>query len=233
MKELTREQRTYEWYKARFGMFTASAVHVLMGKTDLKKGEFGKTAMDYLDTLAGERLMVIRGKWDAMSDEEKDNYLNTQYPSSAEMRWGTEHEGSARCLFSFLNGVEVKEVGSCVSDEYAFISASPDGVIEGKDEIIEIKCPKLNTFTRYTNRIDDAETLKEEKPEYYWQIVLQLYVTGAKKCHFCWYHPQLGIVSVEIERNEEDEKALVDRIIKAEEIVKAEFEKLKSRLKLL
>ena len=80
MEQLTTEQRTYDWYKARFGMFTASEVHKLMGKTDMNKSKngeavFGDTAMSYIYRIASERKMLYNGMWDSMTDEEKDNFI--------------------------------------------------------------------------------------------------------------------------------------------------------------
>ena len=230
MEQLTNEQRTYDWYRARFGKFTASQVHKLMGKTDLNKSKdgkevFGDTAMSYIYQLASERKLMMNGTWDAMDDEQKDEFIRTQYPSNKAMQWGTEHEADARIKFSFVTGKAVKEVGTCINQAMPNVSASPDGVIEEENALIEIKCPSIEIFARYTDTICGNESLLEEKPEYYWQIQLQMWVTGMKKCYFVWYHPLLGLKHTTIDADRGIEQ-LELRIRAAEEIVQRAYTKL-------
>lgn len=226
MIELTTEQRTFDWYKARFGMFTASQINKLMVATDLKSNSFTtEKAKGYLNLLAGERFLK-QNTWDSLSDEEKQNFIWNQYPSNSAMKWGTFYEDTARKRFSFENDKDIEEFGSCVNDERPYISASPDGYIKAENALVEIKCPEMQTYVAYTDSIVDAESLKKNKMEYYWQIMLQMYVTGADKCYFVWYHPLIGIEYAIIERNQADIDFLLKRIDEAEKIVCNKFEKL-------
>lgn len=224
MIQLTQGQRTRDWYKARLGMFTASQVHKLMGKTDLSRNTFGDTAYSYLALLAGERKLK-ETKWDSLSDEEVDDFVKTQYQSNRAMAWGTFYEESARNLFAFENDKIITELGSCVDDERPYLSASPDGLIDDENALVEIKCPQLETYCKYCDKIVDAITLKETKPEYYWQIFTQMHVMKADLCYFVWYHPYLGEEFVIIQMNE-DINLLLNRIDKAEEIVQSIYNKL-------
>lgn len=231
MEQLTTEQRTYDWYKARFGMFTASEVHKLMGKTDMNKSTldnvvFGDTAMSYIYRLASERRMICKGMWDSMENEEKDNFIRTQYASNRAMQWGTEHEDMARNRFGFETGKCITEVGSCVNPKMDFLSASPDGVIEDEDALVEIKCPSLEVYARYSDRIGGNDTLLEEKPEYYWQIQTQLWVTEKKLCYFVWYHPYVGLQYTTITPDAHNTNVMLDRIKSAETLVRRIYRKL-------
>lgn len=231
MEQLTTEQRTYDWYKARLGRFTASEIHKLMGKTDINKSTldnvvFGDTAMSYIYRLASERRMICKGMWDSMTDEEKDNFIRTQYASNKAMQWGTEHEDMARNRFAFESGKIITEVGSCVNPNMLFLSASPDGVIEDENALIEIKCPSLEVYARYSDRISGNESLLEEKPEYYWQIQTQLWVTEKELCYFVWYHPYVGLQYTTIVPDPHNTNVMLDRIKSAETLVQRICKKL-------
>lgn len=231
MEQLTTEQRTYDWYKARFGMFTASEVHKLMGKTDMNKSKngevvFGDTAMSYIYRIASERKLLYNGIWDSMTDEEKDDFIRTQYASNKAMQWGTEHEDMARNRFAFETSKIITEVGSCVNTNLLCLSASPDGVIENEDALVEIKCPSLETYARYSDRIHDNLSLLEEKPEYYWQIQTQLWVTEKKLCYFVWYHPYVGLQYTTIVPDTNNTNMMLNRIEEAEELAQRIYQKL-------
>ena len=222
--EITKEQHTYEWYGSRLGNFTASQVSKLMGATDIKKDTFGDTAMSYICQVSAER-QIKQFKWNGMSDDEKEEFIRIQYPQTLPMKWGNEHEASARALYCFTNNLDCNESGTHCNAERPHVTASPDGFI-GDDSLIEIKCPKIETFAKYSYTIIDNETMKSEIPQYYWQVMLQMYVTGRDKCHFVWYHPLLGVTGVVINRNDDDIKLLLSRIDKAEEIVKSIIDKI-------
>ncbi len=212
-------------------MFTASEIHKLMGKTDVIKSTsdkvvFGDTAMSYIYRIASERKMLYTGIWDSMTDDEKDNFIRTQYASNKAMQWGTEHEDMARNRFSFEYGKIITEVGSCVNTEMMCLSASPDGVIEDEDALIEIKCPSLEVYARYSDRINGNESLLEEKPEYYWQIQTQLWVTEKKLCYFVWYHPYVGLQYTTIVPHARNTNLMLDRIYSAKELAQKIYNKL-------
>ena len=224
MKELTTEQRTYDWYKARLGMFTASQIAKLMVSGKKKEDYFGETAKTYIALVAMER--KIKEKWDSLSDEERDEFIRNQYPANNAMKWGTYHEAFARNAFEFEHEFEVIEFGSCVREERDYVSASPDGYIKLENAIVEIKCPQIETYGRYVMNVVDALTLKAEKADYYWQMMLQMWITDAEYGYFVWYHPYLGMKYAHIERNDEDINTMLERIDKAEELAKEIYSKL-------
>lgn len=224
MIQLTQDQRSYDWYKARLGMFTASQIAKLMTASKKKDEMFGDTAKTYIALVAMER--KVKERWDDMTDEERDNFIRHQYPCNKAMEWGTYHEEFARSAFEFDRGVTVTQYGSCIREEMQYVSASPDGFIAEENAIIEIKCPQLETFGRYVMNVVDGATLKAEKADYYWQMMLQMWITGANYGYFVWYHPLIGMEFAMVERNDEDINIMLQRIEKAEELAKETYEKL-------
>lgn len=63
-------------------------------------------------------------------------------------------------------------------------------------EIIEIKCPSVETFVSY---LDDEFM----KPEYETQMQFNMFVTGADVCHFVVYHPDFNLIVRDVEKNPE------------------------------
>lgn len=224
MIQLTQDQRSYGWYQARLGMFTASQIAKLMTASKKKDEMFGDTAKTYIALVAMER--KVKERWDDMTDDERDNFIRHEYPSNNAMDWGTYNEEFARTAFEFDRGVTVTQFGSCIREEMPFVSASPDGWIEEENAIIEIKCPKMDTFGRYVMNVVDGASLKAEKADYYWQMMLQMWITGASYGYFVWYHPLIGMEFAMVERSDEDINIMLQRIEKAEELAKETYDKL-------
>lgn len=224
MIQLTQDQRSYGWYKARLGMFTASQIAKLMTASKKKDEIFGDSAKTYIALVAMER--KVKERWDSMTDEERDDFIRHEYPTNNAMDWGTFYEPLARTSFEFDRNVIVTQYGSCVREEMPNVSASPDGYIEEENAIIEIKCPKMDTFGRYVMNVVDGASLKAEKADYYWQMMLQMWITGASYGYFVWYHPSIGMEFAHIERNDEDINIMLQRIEKAEELAKETYDKL-------
>ena len=77
---------------------------------------------------------------------------------------------------------------------------SPDGVIYDEDgnikEIIEIKCPMIETFVSYL----DPDFMN---PDYATQCQFNMFITGADVCHFVVYHPDFNLIVRDIPKDEE------------------------------
>lgn len=179
-------QRTLDWYRVRLGNITGSMVGVLMkeGRNDT----FSETAKAYLYQLAAERSMnplIVN------DDELFEMYLYKVDVTTKAMRFGTEHEKDARELYERLTNHHVLEVGSCKHPTIPHFASSPDGYYdeEGKKVCIEIKCPNQATFMKYRKEVDSGESLLIVKPEYYYQCMAHMMVTGADETHFVTYCP--------------------------------------------
>lgn len=115
------DQRSDDWFKERYGKFTASEIHKLLGIRGL-----GKTGETYAIEKAIEQL-----------------YGKIEIPfSSFDTQRGIDTEPIAFAKFKELYP-ETKPSFMFPYGEHA--GASPDGVV-GTDAILEIKCPRANKF---------------------------------------------------------------------------------------
>lgn len=218
------KQRTPEWYRARLGNFTGSKISALMGSSRTKSEIFSETAKSYIFAVMAERMLnpaIIE------NDELFQEYLDSKQVTSRAILWGQENEDYAKDAYLKAKGVEVGallEVSSCTHDTLEHFAASPDGLIKlegGEFRALEIKCPEEQTAVKYFCEIKDAATLKKTKPEYYWQIMAEMACTGAKDADFVVYQPRLTkpLHVVRIERNEEDIKAMEERVKLANDLI--------------
>ena len=148
------EQRSPEWYAARLGIVTASAIGKLL--TPTLKVANNETARGLIATLVAERI-TGRSEDTAMTPD---------------MWRGVEHEPYARDIYSGLYQQAV-ETGFMRRDEDDWtLGYSPDGLV-ADDGLIEIKCPRakghLNTILN--DRVPD---------QYMPQLQAGLLVTGRK-----------------------------------------------------
>jgi hypothetical protein len=111
------------------------------------------------------------------------------------IKWGLENEARAISDFEHNHG-KVDKVGLFVSKTIPFLGASPDGLWNGC--VVEVKCPfvmqklhptqieKLLPNQRrnfFCNKKTDKLCLKKSH-KYYYQVQLQLFVTGLKLAKF-------------------------------------------------
>lgn len=152
------EQRSEEWYAARRGIVTASAVGKLLTPT-LKVAD-NDYSRGLTQTLAAERITGWTEETSITSD----------------MWRGIEHEPFARDRYAENFG-EVTEVGFMRRDEDGWtLGLSPDGLV-GDDGLIEIKCPRAKTHLRTI--LDDGV------PDAYMsQLQAALLVSGRKWIDF-------------------------------------------------
>jgi hypothetical protein len=214
-------QRSLEWYRDRLGYFTGSQVGLLMKGSRSKDNEFGDTAMSYIMQKAGERLL----RPNLVEDDDKfEEYLREVSVETKAMRLGTEREGNARYIYEKLTHRHLIEVGSCKSKDIEYFASSPDGFYcsdDGEKGCIEIKCPNVATYMSYLSNIKGTQSLKEIKPEYYWQCQSHMLCTGAEWCDFVFYNPYL-IKTIRWARIKPDTMAfetIKNKVAKANELV--------------
>ena len=187
------EQRTNEWHEQRKGKFTASEVYKLMGARGL--GETGKTyaiekAIDELFGITEERFV------------------------SYDMERGTTLEPLAfnkiKELFD-LDFIDVTNCGFFTKDENS--GSSPDGLI-GSDGILEIKCPRTETFFKVvaTDEIDS---------KYFYQMQKQMDDTNRTYAiffNYCIIDGEEFWHQIRLERCQETIDQINERITEAVEI---------------
>lgn len=188
-------QGSVEWHEYRRGKFTASNFDKLF----MKKTTQGYN--DLINTIVYERI----------SGEIPESYENEW------MRRGKELESEARESYERDTFSKVKQIGFVEFDDW--IGCSPDGLV-GEEGLLEIKCPKYNTFINYI-------LFGKAKDEYIYQIQGELFVTNRKWSDLFIYHPKLNPLAIRIERDEKIIQEIQKELIVAIEIVKERIKYIK------
>jgi predicted phage-related endonuclease len=171
-------QGTDDWFRARLTIPTASN----FSKIVTSKGEISKSIKDYSIELASEYLI----------EELEETY------KSQDMQNGNDREHEARSLYQKYSFNEVKETGFMINGKAGY---SADGLIY-EDGILEIKCPKAITHTKYIH--DNKIPTK-----YIQQCQGGLMVSGRKYVDFVSYNPNF----------KEDKKLFIKRVKRDEEFI--------------
>lgn len=159
---LTPEQKTL-----RLGRFTGSEIHKLMKPKGIDKGGEAYIFEKAAEFLTGEPI--------------KPEF------TSAATTWGVDHEIEAKQYFQAATGTEIDP---CITLDNCFICGTPDGLLKAELTGFEIKCP-FNSGNHLKNFLmSNASDLEDLRPEYYWQIVAYMWLTGYKKWKFCSYDPR-------------------------------------------
>lgn len=157
------KQRSPEWFLQRSGKFTASNIWKLFDTPDVAEA--------YIEQVVKERILFEAAP-------EKGSFAT---------RWGQKYEPIAKKLFENAWGVKVKEVGfiDSVDPELAgWVGASPDGIIEGYDAGIEIKCPNKKLFLQTR---DYGQIIWKHR----YQITCLALVTGLTQWFYISYNPSV------------------------------------------
>lgn len=186
------EQRSSDWFAARWGVATASRFADVMAK-----GRNGQPLASYKNYLAE---LVIERLTEPPTED-------TGYKSPA-MEWGTQYEPTAILEYELNTG---NQVTSAFFEKHPTLEAgaSPDGYV-GEDGLIEIKCPNSATH---------LETLKSQEipKQYVAQVQGQLWITGRKWCDFVSYDPRYPsnaqIFITRIERDDDFIEQLQEEMI--------------------
>jgi len=205
-------QGSDEWLQIRKGKFTASEVHRLMGIKGL-----GKTGETYI--------------FEKVTEE-----LGGTIPPvfSKAMEHGTLTEPFAKRHYELAFDCTIVDKPFLIAEWCDQAGCSPDGIVEGKELGVETKCPMNPTnHIQHLMIISDQE-LKDQKPEYYWQVQCCLAVTGLKEWDFVSYHEdfsgKLRMSVLTVAANESDIALLKSRIGEAVEIKNKIIAKIKARL---
>lgn len=164
MKYYNVEQGSAKWYQVRLGRPTASNFHRIL----TPKGEPSKQALAYMYRLTAERLL--------------NETLDDDIGYVSYVRDGREREPQAVALFNFLNEIQL-EPGGFVTTDDGRIGASPDRLLKGMMEAVEIKCPAPQTQIKYL--------LEGPDDDYRAQVQGQIMVGEFQAVHFFTYHPQM------------------------------------------
>lgn len=179
------EQRSPEWYAARLGIPTASEFGSI-----LAKGQ-GKMRRSYLTRLAAERL----------TGEAQERYSNHH------MARGREQEEDALAYYAWLNEVELQRVGFVrMWTPGGWVGCSPDALI-GAEGMAEVK-------TRLPALMVDAMLGGAVVTEHAAQVQGGLWITSRQWCDLVLFHPDMRLVTIRVERNEDYIATLADEVCK-------------------
>lgn len=120
--------------------------------------------------------------------------LYSDFKGNEAVRWGCDHEDVALRCFEDVTGFTVKKCGLFIDESKPFVAASPDGVLESQDALVEVKCP----FTAKDMMVEEAvrkgllkflgfdngKLMLRDNHNYYYQIQGQLNITGRSECYF-------------------------------------------------
>jgi len=178
------EQRTDEWFAARCGKVTASALHKVMAKT---KTGWGADRTNYAAQLVTERI----------TGRPADSFIN------ASMQWGIDTEAQARAAYAFHVDENPVEIGFLDHPQIVWSGASPDGLV-GLGGMLEIKCP--NTATHIAT-LDGAPIDRK----YLYQMQWQMACAERDWCDFVSFDPRLpAAMQLHIRRVERDAELLAE-----------------------
>ena len=157
-------QRSEEWFKARLGKVTASAVADVLAKT---KTGVSASRGNYLIKLAIQRV----------TGQIEESFTNDA------MQWGIDNEDQARVAYEVASGNFVDQVGFVDHEIIDWFGCSPDGLVNN-DGLVEIKCPNSATHWEYFKT-------KEVPKKYFIQMQAQMSCTGRKWCDFVSFDPRM------------------------------------------
>lgn len=198
------KQATPEWWLERRGIPSASNFDMIL------------TPKTYKPSSSQDRyicqLIADRARLAPPDDLEK--------AVSRAMQNGIDTEPEARKWYSMTTGLDVEQVGLCVTDDERFC-CSPDGLV-GDEGGLELKCPDGATHVSYL--------LGGGLPDdYKWQVHGSLIVTGRKWWDFVSYFAgDLPQFRIRVEPNEDTE-----RLRKALDDFHVRYQTLINEIKLL
>jgi len=159
------DQGTAEWHALRIGKPTASMFHKIITP---KTGKPSTQAQEYMYRLIAERLL---------NEEMEDGLGRIEW-----VERGKIEEPNAAAQMSFTHNLELEPVGFVTSDD-GRLGCSPDRLIVGKNEAVEIKCPA--PWTQIGRLLDGPG--EDYRP----QVQGQLMIGEFDKVHFYSWHRRM------------------------------------------
>jgi hypothetical protein len=167
-----------EWFTARLAKFTSSEIHYLTYPTGLTDG-----SLSYIRRKVGEELTGKPCRDEILTPAMLHGHL---HEAAAVRKFGQKLELEFIVIQQLIIEPETRFGGT--PDGLIVLRVSPDG-LEYEVETVEVKCPP--SFDAYIGlfECDTPADVKKEKREYYWQVLDQMLLCGAKRGHFVIYHP--------------------------------------------
>ena len=168
------EQRSDEWFNARKGRITASAVGAILG----------------VDPNADQKTIMRRMV-------RQYHKAPSEWNGNIATQWGITHENEAREDLEAYLKKEIANATFVVHPVMNWLGASPDGYV-GDDYLVEIKCP---FGLRHEKPPVPFKNIGGQE-HYYAQMQVQMLCTNRSACYFWQWTPhdnKLDIVSYDPE----------------------------------
>lgn len=204
-----------EWFKARIGTFTASEIYKLMTEPRSKKkkdaGELSEGATTYI-------LEKVHEKVTGIVKPSITNYATD---------WGINNEPIAAEWYRKLTGANITPPYLVFHEEIEGFSCTPDCFVND-DGLLEVKCPANGANHFKHCFITKPEYFRDEHPEYFWQCMAQMNITGRKWCDFVSFDPRvpsdLGMFIYRLNYDPIAGAELEEKVSKARELFNGYFE---------
>lgn len=192
------EQGSADWYRCRLGIPTASQFNKIITPA---RGELSSQAKGYMYRLIAERLLK-----DSMDDQ-----INVEW-----IERGKEMQPAAAAQFQLVNDLTVEPVGFITTDDGLW-GCSPDYLVKGKREGVEVKCPAPWTQIQYL--------LDGPGVDYRPQVQGQLLIGEFEVNHFYAFHPRMPARHIVTLRDEEYIRKMTFALIEFTELLAQETER--------
>lgn len=176
-------QNSIAWDKVRLGRFTGSGLGKLFteprSKADKDAGNWSQTAISYIEEKATE---IVTGE------------ACGEFSSKA-TDWGNEWEEHA--IRELAKALHVKDDDLTLKPHFVmygdYSGASPDCYMRIAGDRVggEVKCPfNPSVHTWRLRNVTSAEQLKDEEPDYYWQVQANMFFGKIPLWYFASYDPR-------------------------------------------
>ena len=103
---------------------------------------------------------------------------------------GRTYEKAALEKFSVDYGKKLTPCGLFIHEQFPFLAATPDSLVEGESSIVEVKCPySIRDELISSDNLDYLDSTEaglhlKKTHKYFYQIMGQLILTKKEKCYF-------------------------------------------------
>jgi hypothetical protein len=168
------DQYTEEWKRLRSGIPTASNFHLLMTPGGKPTSPDNKERKQYLYRLVAERILQV---------PMPDRFAGNQFTEDGHAR-----EDAAAEMFERLTKRGPLLPGGFMTTDDGRIGFSPDRLIVGHRQCVEIKAPAPWTHIQYM--------VEGPGDRYKAQVQGQIMIGEFDCCHFWSYHPEFASVHI-------------------------------------
>jgi hypothetical protein len=242
------EQRSQEWHDQRCGKFTSSENHRLVTEVWIKRDMTEEELAARPKKGTGSRTTTIEYEIPEALSKGAVTYVKekvgeeltgvTKTLTLPQLDWGNEMEPRAREAYNKRYNTEIRDARFVPFLSMA--GGSPDGydtveIIGPVETVIEIKCPYEVHNTIDFWFITTPEQLKQEHPDYYWQVQSNMLFCKMEHSRLVIYDPRMPedmqLYVIEVPANPEDQNRLALKLGSAAQLKKQLLKELSDKIK--